>query len=70
MLICMCSPHSGFIFRRAHLKDCFEALKQEVLEGDDEKKASHLAVLKNAVRCIQVKTYLVDLTSINCVHNP
>ncbi|OQV23254.1 putative Max-binding protein MNT [Hypsibius exemplaris] len=39
--------------RRAHLKDCFEALKQEVLDGDDEKKASHLAVLKSAVRCIQ-----------------
>ncbi|XP_055336315.1 max-binding protein MNT-like isoform X2 [Paramacrobiotus metropolitanus] len=39
--------------RRAHLKDCFESLKHEVMETDDEKKASHLAVLKSAVRCIQ-----------------
>ncbi|GAV02988.1 hypothetical protein RvY_13481 [Ramazzottius varieornatus] len=39
--------------RRAHLKDCFEALKTEVLENDDDKKASHLAVLRSAVRCLQ-----------------
>lgn len=42
------------LYRRAHLKDCFEALKNEVLENDDDKKASHLAVLRSAVRCLQV----------------
>ena len=40
--------------RRAHLKDCFDTLKSEVLDPEEEKKASHLAVLKSAVRCIRV----------------
>lgn len=45
------------------MKDCFESLKLEVMESDDDKKASHLAVLKSAVRCIQVrgkKTAMVE----------
>ncbi|XP_072301900.1 MAX network transcriptional repressor b isoform X2 [Eucyclogobius newberryi] len=40
------------LFRRAHLKECFETLKKNV-PNVDEKKTSNLSVLRSALRYIQ-----------------
>lgn len=39
--------------RRAHLKECFEALKKQLPATPDEKKASNLSILGAAIRHIQ-----------------
>lgn len=39
--------------RRAHLKECFEALKKQLPPTPDEKKASNLSILGAAIRHIQ-----------------
>jgi hypothetical protein len=41
--------------RRAHLKECFEALKKQLPITPDEKKTSNLSILGAAIRHIQVK---------------
>ncbi|XP_025091462.1 max-binding protein MNT-like isoform X2 [Pomacea canaliculata] len=38
--------------RRAHLKECFDALKQH-LSSKEEKKTSNLSILRGAIKCIQ-----------------
>lgn len=40
--------------RRAHLKECFEMIKRQLPPGQDNKKASHLSILHNAIKYIQV----------------
>jgi len=40
--------------RRAHLKECFEALKRQLPVTADEKKTSNLSILGAAIRHIQV----------------
>lgn len=40
--------------RRAHLKECFEALKKQLPITADEKKTSNLSILGAAIRHIQV----------------
>lgn len=40
--------------RRAHLKECFEALKKQLPITPDEKKTSNLSILGAAIRHIQV----------------
>ena len=43
------------IFRRAHLKDCFDALKAQVPNMEDKKiKTSNLSILQGALRYLQV----------------
>lgn len=40
--------------RRAHLKECFEQLKKQLPQMQDEKKTSNLSILGNACRHVQV----------------
>lgn len=40
--------------RRAHLKECFEQLKKNLPQMQDEKKTSNLSILGNACRHVQV----------------
>ncbi|XP_026474859.1 uncharacterized protein LOC113378531 isoform X3 [Ctenocephalides felis] len=40
--------------RRAHLKECFELLKDQLPPSPDEKKASNLSILGSAIRYIQL----------------
>lgn len=42
-----------YLYRRAHLKECFETLKKNI-PNVDEKKTSNLSVLRSALRYIQV----------------
>lgn len=45
--------------RRAHLKECFELLKNQVPAIQDEKKPSNLTILRTAIRYVQVRnTYI------------
>ncbi|XP_044260342.1 max-binding protein MNT-like [Tribolium madens] len=39
--------------RRAHLKECFDVLKKQLPQTQDEKKTSNLSILHSALRCIQ-----------------
>lgn len=39
--------------RRAHLKECFEFLKKQLPQNQDEKKTSNLSILHHALRYIQ-----------------
>ncbi|KAK7871748.1 hypothetical protein R5R35_014018 [Gryllus longicercus] len=39
--------------RRAHLKECFELLKRQLPQAQDEKKSSNLSILHSALRYIQ-----------------
>ncbi|XP_075154711.1 mnt isoform X3 [Haematobia irritans] len=40
--------------RRAHLKECYEALKNQLsLKDEDRRKTSNLAILGEALRCVQ-----------------
>lgn len=43
--------------RRAHLKECFEQLKKQLPQMQDEKKTSNLSILGNACRHVQVSVY-------------
>lgn len=41
--------------RRAHLKECYEALKNQLsLKDEDRRKTSNLAILGEALKCVQV----------------
>lgn len=40
--------------RRAHLKECFEQLKRQLPQMQDEKKTSNLLILSNAGKHISV----------------
>ena len=40
-------------FSRAHLKECFEMLRQQVPNLEDH-KTSNLSILRSAQKCIQV----------------
>lgn len=46
--------------RRAHLKECFEHLKRQLPQMQDEKKTSNLSILGNACKYIQV--------CVNCIN--
>ncbi|CAH0549359.1 unnamed protein product [Brassicogethes aeneus] len=39
--------------RRAHLKECFDVLKKQLPQNQDEKKTSNLSILHHALRYIQ-----------------
>ncbi|XP_022901076.2 max-binding protein MNT-like [Onthophagus taurus] len=39
--------------RRAHLKECFDALKKQLPRAQDERKSSNLSILHSALRYIQ-----------------
>lgn len=41
--------------RRAHLKECFEQLKKQLPQMQDEKKTSNLSILGSAFRHVQVR---------------
>ena len=48
-----CSCNVLLCYRRAHLKECFDNLKQQVPNMED-KKTSNLSILRGALRYIQV----------------
>lgn len=48
--------------RRAHLKECFEQLKRQLPQMQEEKKTSNLLILSNAGKFISVsKNHYVNL---------
>jgi hypothetical protein len=51
--------------RRAHLKECFEALKKQLPITADEKKTSNLAILGAAIRYIQVIFLFANFDSVD-----
>lgn len=44
--------------RRAHLKECFEQLKRQLPQMQEEKKTSNLLILSNASKYITVRVEL------------
>lgn len=48
--------------RRAHLKECFEQLKRQLPQMQEEKKTSNLLILSNASKYISVSiAYTIDM---------
>lgn len=46
--------------RRAHLKECYEALKKQLsLKDEDRRKTSNLAILGEALKCVQVNLIIM-----------
>lgn len=50
--------------RRAHLKECFEALKKQLPITPDEKKTSNLSILGAAIRHIQVRFWIISFLTV------
>lgn len=46
--------------RRAHLKECFEQLKRQLPQMQEEKKTSNLLILSNASKYISVSIKMFD----------